>query len=140
MPDVVLFYLTVQRRVIKPYTFARISTTILQHPPSTITQRSTKNSRLSSSKQSFETSLCEKALNRSNNQYKLDYAAHPDTHTRQEETEQETWFTPPFCKNVKTNVRKLKIFYASLTSLSYKLSPLHKIVNRNTIKISYIYM
>ena len=46
-----------------------------------------------------------------------------------------TWFNPPFNKNVKTNVGKQ--FLAILRETFPPTDPLHKICNKNTIKVSY---
>ena len=46
-----------------------------------------------------------------------------------------TWFNPPYSKNVKTNVGK---HFLSLINHHFpKSNPLHKIFNRNTLKLSY---
>ena len=46
-----------------------------------------------------------------------------------------TWFNPPFSKNVITNVAK--IFFCLLHKHFPKSNRLHKIVNRNTVKMTY---
>ena len=46
-----------------------------------------------------------------------------------------TWFNPPFSLNVKTNIGK--VFLQILKECFPKTHILHKICNRNTIKISY---
>ena len=45
------------------------------------------------------------------------------------------WFNPPFSKNVQTNIGK--IFLKSIQKHFPKESKLHKIFNRNSVKISY---
>ena len=45
------------------------------------------------------------------------------------------WLNPPFSKNVTTNVAK--IFFRLLDKHFPKSSRLHKIFNRNTVKVSY---
>ena len=46
-----------------------------------------------------------------------------------------TWFNPPFNKNVSTNVAKT---FLKLTNNHFPTaSNLHKIFNRNTVKVSY---
>ena len=48
------------------------------------------------------------------------------------------WFNPPYSKNVKTNVGKT---FLKLVSTHFpKEHQMHKIFNKNTIKISYSYM
>ena len=45
------------------------------------------------------------------------------------------WFNPPFSSNVITNVAKL---FLNLLNLHFpKSNKLHKIFNRNTVKVSY---
>ena len=46
-----------------------------------------------------------------------------------------TWFNPPYSKNMETNVGKC---FPSLIDMHFpKSNPLHKIFNRNTLKLSY---
>ena len=45
------------------------------------------------------------------------------------------WFNPPFSKNVTTNAAK--IFFRLLDKQFPKSKTLHKIINRNTVKVSY---
>ena len=46
-----------------------------------------------------------------------------------------TWFNPPYSKNMETNVGKC---FLSLIDMHFpKSNPLHKIFNRNTLKLSY---
>ena len=46
-----------------------------------------------------------------------------------------TWFNPPFSMNVATNIGKN--FFSLLNECFPKTSKLHKIINKNTIKLSY---
>ena len=46
-----------------------------------------------------------------------------------------TWFNPPFSMNVATNVGKK--FLSIIRECFPSSSPLHKIINKNTVKISY---
>ena len=46
-----------------------------------------------------------------------------------------TWFNPPYSKNVETNVGKC--FLSLIDKHFPKSNPLHKIFNRNTLKLSY---
>ena len=45
------------------------------------------------------------------------------------------WFNPPFSKSVSTNVAKT--FLQSVTKHFLRSHKLHKIFNRNTVKVSY---
>ena len=45
------------------------------------------------------------------------------------------WYNPPFCKSVKTNVGKE--FFKILKQCFPPNNPLSKLLNRNTVKISY---
>ena len=45
------------------------------------------------------------------------------------------WFNPPFCESVKTNVGRK---YLELVRKHFsKKNPLHKILNKNSMKVSY---
>ena len=45
------------------------------------------------------------------------------------------WFNPPFCKNVKTNIARS---FLNLVDTHFPVGhKLHKILNRNTVKVSY---
>ena len=46
-----------------------------------------------------------------------------------------TWFNPPFSKNVATNVGNK--FFTLLSSCFPPNNKLHKIINKNTVKLSY---
>ena len=46
-----------------------------------------------------------------------------------------TWFIPPYSRNVETNVGKC--FLSLIDKHFPKSNPLHKIFNRNTLKLSY---
>ena len=46
-----------------------------------------------------------------------------------------TWFNPPYSKNVETNVGKC--FLLLIDQYFPKSNPLHKIFNRDTLKLSY---
>ena len=46
-----------------------------------------------------------------------------------------TWFNPPYSQNVATNIGKK--FFALLKSCFPPDNKLHKIINKNTIKLSY---
>ena len=46
-----------------------------------------------------------------------------------------TWFNPPFSRNVKTNIGEK--FLKLIDENFPKNHPLRKVINRNTIKVSY---
>ena len=80
----------------------------------------------------------ENALKDSGFSIQLDYIQ-PDKN--QEKIEQRNrkrnivWFNPPYSQTVKTNIGK--IFFHLINKHFPKSNKLHKIFNRNTIKISY---
>jgi hypothetical protein len=110
----------------------------IKHIPKSINKRI---SSLSSDQSSFDSSapLYEDALHRSNYNVKLQYSTNStgDTPTpnRKKRQRKMIWFNPPFSKNVQTNVAH------SFLQLIDKHFPhstrLHKIFNRNTVKVSY---
>ena len=59
----------------------------------------------------------------------------PDTKHRKNRPRNITWFNPPYSQNVKTKVEKC--FLALIDKHFPKSNPLHKILNRNTLKLSY---
>ena len=73
--------------------------------------------------------------------YKLSYKeATPDAPrtNRRNRQRNKTWFNLPYSKNVETKVGKC---FLSLVDQHFPHSnPLHKIFNRNTLKLSYSYM
>ena len=54
---------------------------------------------------------------------------------RHKRTRNIIWFNPPYSKNIRTNVARE--FLKLIDKHFSKTSPLHKIFNRNTIKVSY---
>ena len=78
----------------------------------------------------------QEALQKSGYDFKLKYSptveTQPKKHRRRRNV---TWFNPPFSKNVKTPIGEkfLKIISKNIPPTH----PLHKIVNRNTVKVSY---
>ena len=118
------------------------------HPPNIIKQLPKSiNSRLStlcSDEKSFKTSapLYEQALLRSNYNTKLIYSAEkPESSTQktnQKRRRNVIWFNPPYSKNVRTNVAHK--FLALIDKHFPKTSILHKIFNRNSVKVSYFCM
>ena len=63
------------------------------------------------------------------------YSEEIHQHNSNKRTRKIIWFNPPFTQTVKTNVAKL--FFRLLDKNFPKSHLLHKIFNRNTIKVSY---
>ena len=114
------------------------------HPPCIIKQLPVSiNERLcslSSDEKSFESiaPIYEDALKRSRFNMKLSYSEkHKATPTQSKTTRKRNiiWFNPPYSKNVKTNVAQK--FLRLIDKHFPKSSKLHKIFNRNSIKVSY---
>ena len=108
---------------------------IINQLPETINKRLSKNS---SNATVFEKSKTEyeEALQKSG--YKnvtLTYQKENTTQKRKNRKRNIIWFNPPFNKNVSTNVAKT---FLSLIDKHFPISnKLHKIFNRNNIKVSY---
>ena len=103
------------------------------HPPSILRQLPTsinkRISTLSSDKQTFEDAApaYQNALGHSNFSHKLEYTPH--------ETQQPHRTSQTFSKNVKTNIARS---FLHLVDTHFPAGhKLHKIFNRNTVKISY---
>ena len=79
------------------------------------------------------------ALKESGFNYNLKYSSpsepNNDNQSKKSRKRKIIWFNPPFSKNVKTNIGK--IFFKLLAKHFPPTNNLHKIFNRNTIKISY---
>ena len=104
------------------------------HPPSflrSIPEAINKRlSNISSDKHSFDLAVppYEEALRKSGYDYKLNYNLQPPKRAKNR-SRNITWYNPPFNSNVSRNVGQ-----------KFLLSPhhtLHKILNKNTLKISY---
>ena len=82
-------------------------------------------------------SMGQDALNKSGYQYNLSYNDSPHNIPRTSRNRQRnnTWFNPPYSKNPKTNVGRS--FLSLIDHHFPKSNPLHKIFNRNTLKLSY---
>ena len=93
---------------------------ILKNIPESINKRL---SEISSDKKSFEKAkgTYQDALNKSGYNYNLSYR-------------NITWFNPPYSQNVKTKVGKS--FLTLIDKNFPKSNPLHRIFNRNTLKLS----
>ena len=111
------------------------------HPPSITRQLPTAiNKRialLSSDEQTFKesTPIYQNALRHSNFDHEFMYTQDASQRTRRNRQRNIIWFNPPFSKSVNTNIGR------EFLSLIDKHFPpqhkLHKIFNRNTLKISY---
>ena len=113
------------------------------HPP-VITKRiplsiQTRLSNISSNKDIFKHSKqeYEKALKEAGHQATLTYTPSQDRNNSAEQQRKRriTWFNPPYSQHVKTNIGKK--FLALVDKCSPKQNELHKICNRNTLKVSY---
>ena len=115
---------------------------VTKHLPAAINRRIAS---LSSDKQAFDSvaHAYDNALKQSNYKTKLQYpiAEIPPTTQSQSQNEKRKrtrniiWFNPPYSKSVQTNVARdfLKLIDKHFPAAS----PLHKIFNRNTVKVSY---
>ena len=92
----------------------------------------------SSDKESFEKAkgTYQDALNKSGYNYNLTYRKpSPGTKHRKNRPRNIIWFNPPYSQNVKTKVGKC--FLTLIDKHFPKSNPLHKILNRNTLRLSY---
>ena len=116
---------------------------IIKQVPKSINQRI---SSLSSDKQSFDTCkpIYENALKKNNYNMSLNYSNFNHATTNTTQTSSPTnrkrrraiiWFNPPFSKSVKMNVGRE--FLRLIDKHFPTTNPLHKLFNRNTIKVSY---
>ena len=114
------------------------------HPPS-ILKNTPKNinnrlSRISANEEIFEEYVkpYQDALDASGFNYKLKFdpnIRNNNTGRRRNRTRQVTWFNPPYSAIVETNVGGQ--FLQLITLLFPRTHPLHKVINRNTVKVSY---
>ena len=74
-------------------------------------------------------------MTNSNREHQLEYQANSRCHRNKKRQRNITWYNPPFSRNVTTNVGKQ--FFKILDREFPKGSKLHKIFNRNTVKLSY---
>ena len=117
------------------------------HPPSIVKNIpesiNRRLSSISSNKAVFDEAAppYQEALRKSGYEHKLEYKPPPNTHDNENRTNKRTrtrnitWFNPPYSANVKTNIGKkfLKLVDKCFTP-NHKL---HKLINRNTVKVSY---
>ena len=110
--------------------------TILKNIPESIDKRL---SEISSDKECFDNAkpIYQEALNKSGYRYNLSFNATLNQSPRPPRNRKRniTWFNPPYSKNVETNVGKC--FLSLIDKHFPKSNPLHKIFNRNTLKLSY---
>ena len=110
------------------------------HPPSilrSIPQAiNNRLSNISSDKQSFDSAIppYQEALQKSGYDYKLDYNPQPPQPKRCR-SRNIIWFNPPYNSNVITNIGYK--FLQAIDDSFPPNHPLHKIFNRNTLKLSY---
>ena len=99
---------------------------------------------MSSDKQVFDDAVqtYQNALGQSNFSHKLEYMPHVTQQPRRNRQGNIIWFNlppppprPPFSKNVKTNIARS--FLKLVDTHFPKGNKLHKIFNRNTVKVSY---
>ena len=74
-------------------------------------------------------------MNHSNYQANLHYTPSNNCNSNKRRQRNIIWLNPPFSKNVRTNVGK--IFLNLINKHFPSSSCLHKIFNRNTVKVSY---
>ena len=110
------------------------------HPPAIIKNIPLSVNRrlsdISSDKETFDkrTDLYQKALDECGYQHKLEYEHLANNNNSMRERNL-IWYNPPFNISVKTNIGKL---FLKLVDRAFPTKhALHKIFNRNTIKISY---
>ena len=107
------------------------------HPPSilrSIPQAiNNRLSNISSDKQSFDSAIppYQEALQKSGYDYKLDYNPQP----KRSRSRNIIWFNPPYNSNVITIIGYK--FLQAIDDSFPPNNPLHKIFNRNTLKLSY---
>lgn len=94
-------------------------------------------STLSDSKETFRNTIpeYEKALTESGFSHDCKYDKKPQKCDKKQRKRKILWYNPPYSKNVATNVGKE--FFKLLDRHFPEKSPLHKIFNRNTVKLSY---
>ena len=106
---------------------------IIKQLPNSISERLSKNS---SNQEVFNTAKVEyeDALKKSGYNVDLKYT---DNKSEKPKTRKRNiiWFNPPFSKSVSTNVAKT--FLQLVTKHFPRSHKLHKIFNRNTVKVSY---
>ena len=110
---------------------------IIKQIPNSVCERLSKNS---SSQEIFDTTKTEyeEALLKSGYSPKLSYTnnrSHNNKNTNKTRKRNIIWFNPPFSMNVKNNIGK--IFLHLIDKHFPRSNKLHKIFNRNYVKVSY---
>lgn len=107
---------------------------ILKNIPESINKRL---SEISSDKECFDSAkqVYQEALDKSGYRYDLSYKVTPSQTRRRTRQRNIIWYNPPYSRNVETNVGKC--FLSLIDQHFPKSNPLHKIFNRNTLKLSY---
>ena len=108
---------------------------IIKQIPISINKRLNQNS---SSEEIFNNSKTEYEQSLKNSGYKnfeLKYDPPKENHKKRSRKRDIIWFNPPFNKEVETNIGKK--FFNLVDKHFSKTNKLHKIFNRNTIKLSY---
>ena len=110
------------------------------HPPSVLRKIpeaiNRRLSHISSVKQSFEAACppYQEALSKSGYEFKLHYNTEP-TKPKRTRSRNVIWFNPPYSAIVATNIGHK--FLKAIDECFPSIHPLHKILNRNTLKLSY---
>ena len=111
------------------------------HPPSILRQLPTSINKcistLSSDKQAFDDAVqaYQNTLGHSNFSHKLEYMAQETHKQRRNRQRNIIWFNSPFSKNAKMNIARS---FLNLVDTHFPVGhKLHKIFNRNTVKVSY---
>ena len=107
---------------------------IIKAIPKSINQRLCS---ISSDENQFKatTATFQDALNRADYDYNLQFETPQQNQNRRNRKRNVTWYNPPFSKNVATNIGRK--FLQLVDKHFPKNSTLHKIFNRNTLKVSY---
>ena len=107
---------------------------ILKNIPYSVNKRL---SSISSNQQIFEAACppYQEALEKSGYNFKLKYDPPSRSGSKDVRKRNITYFNPPYSRNVQTNIGK--IFLKSIDRCFPKNHTLRKIINRNTVKISY---
>ena len=135
------------RPYLKPGNVISYVSTLSNHPPSilkSIPEGINKRlNTISSSEEIFVSAIppYQEALTRSGYSYKLHwiprkYDSSPPL--KKSRTRNVTWFNPPYDKTMETDIGKE--FLGLVDNHFPEGSALHKIINRNTVKISYMTM
>ena len=105
---------------------------IIKQLPNSISERLSKNS---SNQEVFNTAKVEyeDALKKSG--YNVDLKYTNNKSEKPKTRKRNIWFNPPFSKSVATNIAKT--FLQLVTKHFPRSNKLHKIFNRNTVKVSY---